>query len=168
MGVIIADWGEITLRYPEIDKLAAVSSSAVNTPGNVAVNKAAIISNAEAYVHGRLAQAFTVPFSSNNYTARDLAIDTVYVQNVLSRQIVQGKTVASSLEARIVSLIDGAMQMVDVNGTICAVAPGDPVWSNQMHYHPTFGLGDAVVTAVDSQELIDQNNARGWPTDEAL
>jgi hypothetical protein len=165
---IISSWGEITLRYPELDKLQAVSSSAVNTPGQVVANKAAIIANAEAYVQGRLAQSFTVPFSSNNFTAKNLVIDAVYVQNVLSRQALKGKTVATFLDEYIASLLNGAMQMVDVNGTVCATAGGDPVWSNQMNYHPTFGLGDLTVTAVDSQELIDQNNRRGSPVDEAI
>lgn len=167
MGVIINSWSEVLLRYPELDKLAAVSSSAVNTPTAIAANQAGLIAQAEAYIHGKLSTNFTTPFSSNNYTAKDLVIDAVYVQNILSRQAVKGKTVATYLDEKISALCTGRTQMVTIAGTIAQLATGDPTWSSTMNYQPTFGMENPVMWAVSSQMMIDENNARGNLTDEA-
>lgn len=59
------------------------------------------------------------------------------------------------------------------NTSSLAVTPrrlliSDPVYSNTSGYHPVFGMGDSIVLSVDSNQLIDENNARGSPVDEAL
>jgi hypothetical protein len=167
MGYVISSWTELTLRYPELNRISAVSSPAAVNSAAIADAQSAIIANAEAYIHSRLASGFSTPFSNTNYTAKDLVIDAAYVQNILSKQAVKGKTVNDSLELRITALLNGQSQMVDVAGTVVP-AVGDPAWSNTQDYHPTFGMGDSVVLAVDSQQLIDENNTRGWPIDEAL
>jgi len=166
--LIIGSWGEALLRYPELDKLSAVSSTATNTSSVIAANQAALVANAEAYVHGRLGSNFSVPFSSNNMTAKDLVIDTLYVQNIQSRQILKGKTLAAVVDEKIKALLLGATSMVDINGTILAAFAGDVAWSNTMNYHPVFGMGAPEVTAIDSQQLIDENTARGDPSQEAI
>lgn len=160
MGVILSNssWQEVTARYPELGKLPNATSPEVQNT---------LISYAEAYVHGKLSTNFSVPFSCNNFTARDLVIDALYMQNVQTRQPVKGKAMLSVLDDKINALVTGRMQMVDVNGTVCQLATGDPTWSNTMNYTPTFGMENPVMWAVNSQMMIDENNARGSVTDEA-
>lgn len=158
MGTIVTLWSEVVAVYPELGTL----KQAAGTEGQVAM-----IARAEAYVHGRMASNFTTPFSSNNYTAKDLVFDALYVQNVLSRQPIKGKTMTTFLDDKIKALLGGSMQMVDINGTLCHMATGDPVWSSTQNYHPTFGMGNEIVFAVSSDMLIDENATRNLPVDEA-
>ncbi len=65
MGQIIA-WKDATARYPELDKLPNVNAEQVQDR---------LVLYAEAAVHARLSSKYSVPFSSNNITARDLATD---------------------------------------------------------------------------------------------
>lgn len=161
MGVILpsSSWQDVTARYPELGKLPNATSPDVQST---------LIQYAEVYVHSRLSGSFSIPFSSNNYTARDLVIDAIYMQNVQTRQPAKGKALGSSLDDKIKALCDGKMQMVDVNGVVCQAATGDPAWSSTMNYHPTFGMGNEMVMAVSSSMLIDENDARDNPTEEAF
>lgn len=159
LGLIIQTFDEITARYPELAKLPTAASPEVQTR---------LVQYAEAHVHGRLAQAFSIPFSLNNLTAKDLVIDTVYVQNIRTKVPGKGKTLDAILEEKFVQLCNGQMNMVSVAGTIVQQPTGDPVYSNTSGYHPVFGMGDSIVLSVDSNQLINENNARGSPVDEAL
>lgn len=151
MGTVIA-WTDVIARYPELDKLQNATSPETQD---------ALIMYAEAMVHGRLSGAFSVPFSSSNITARDLCMDALYVQNMLSRQPEKAGAVSKALETRLTALLSGAAGMVDSTGTVTTTMVGDTVWSNTMDYHPVFGLSDETVLAVSSAELIAENYDRG-------
>ena len=159
MSLIVTSWSDVSAVYPEMDTLKnAVSPE----------QRAILLNRAEAYVHGRLAGSYTTPFSSNNQTAKNLVIDVLYYQNVKTKMPVKGKDMGATLEEQFKMLCAGSMQMVDVSGTVIATPTGDPMWSSTADYHPTFGMGDPMVMAVSSQMLIDEGNARGNLTDEAL
>lgn len=151
MGTVIA-WTDVTARYPELDKLQNATSPETQDT---------LIMYAEAAVHSRLASAFSVPFSSSNITARDICVDMLYVQNMLSRQPEKAEAVDKSLQTRFEALLNGSAGMVDSTGTTTTTMVGETVWSNTMDYHPTFGLSDATVLAVSSAALIDENYDRG-------
>jgi hypothetical protein len=159
MGKVITSWQDVTIVYPELATLKDATSPE---------RQASIIERAEAEVHGRLSVNFSTPFSSTNLTAKSLMIDMVYIQNVLSKQPVKGKTIKDYVDERIKALCNGTAQMVTVGGTIAQTASGDPVWSSTMMYHPTFGAGDERCMDVSSQMLIDENTARGDPSEEAV
>lgn len=159
LGLIIQTWDEVTARYPELGKLPAAASPEVQTR---------LVQYAEGMVHSRLAQNFSTPFSLNNLTAKDLVIDMLYVQNVRTKQMNKGKTMDAILEDKFKMLCNGEMNMVSVAGTIVQQATGDPVFSTTMHYHPVFGLSDSIMLAIDSAQLINENNARGDILDEAI
>ncbi len=152
-------WSEATARYPELAKLPAAASPDIQNN---------LIAQAEGFVHGSLASQFSIPFSNTNVTAKDLVIDALYVQNIQSRQVLKGKTLATVLADKITALKSGLMQMVTIAGTVAQVPTGDPVWSSTMNYPPTFGMGDLSMMAVSSDMLIDENAARGDPTVEAF
>jgi hypothetical protein len=151
MGLII-EWTDVLARYGELDKLPNGTSPEV---------QANLILNAEAVVHGRLASRYSVPFSSSNYTARDLCVDQLYVQTQTARQPEKAKAVADSLNARITALLSGAAQMIASDGTVASTMVGDTVWSSTADYHPVFGMGPIEHASVSSAQVYDEAVGRG-------
>lgn len=66
MGKYI-DWSDVTDRYPEIATLQGSDEFAEN-----------YVVYAEGLVEGLLADYYTLPFSNNNLTVKDLAIEAAY------------------------------------------------------------------------------------------
>lgn len=150
MSVIIT-WPDVIARYPEMDKLPSGTSPEI---------QANLILMAEASVHSRLASRYSVPFSSSNYTARDLTVDTLYVQNQLTRQPEKAKALQENLDARIAALLSGAASMVDSTGAATTMV-GDTIWSSTQNYPPVFGVSDIEASIVSSEQVYDENAARG-------
>lgn len=150
MGQIIA-WTDATARYPELDKLPNINAERVQDR---------LVLYAEAAVHARLSSKYSVPFSSNNITARDLATDELFVQNISARQPKVGKEVRDMLNKKYDMLLAGEMVMCTSSGDMISPT-GSPVWSSTEGYHPAFGMGDIGVMAVSSSQLIDEDEARG-------
>ncbi|MFA6213547.1 MAG: hypothetical protein WC714_29185 [Candidatus Obscuribacterales bacterium] len=153
MSVIIT-WPDVTARYAEMDKLPNGTSPEV---------QANLILMAEAAVHSRLASRYSVPFSSSNYTARDLTVDMLYVQTQLTRQPEKAKAVQDSIDARINALLSGAASMVDSAGAATTMV-GDTIWSSSENYPPVFGMGDIASSIVSSEQLVDEASSRGENT----
>ena len=151
MGSVIT-WIDITARYPEFDKLPSGTSPEIQDN---------LIAFAEASVHSRLAGSFGVPFSSNNYTARDLVVDTLFVQNMMSRQPEKAKAVQEYVGERIKAVLLGQAQMVTSAGSAAITMVGDTAWSSTMNYPPTFGVSDTELVHVSSSQLTAEAAARG-------
>lgn len=151
MGLIIV-WQNVTDRYAELEKLPNGTSPEVQNN---------LITFAEASVHSRLGGGFATPFGSDNLTAKDLCIDTLYVQNMLSRQPEKAKSVSDSIDARINMLLSGGASMVSSAGTVAVAATGDTVWSSSANYPPVFGMSDVEKAAVSTEQLLDEDAARG-------
>lgn len=148
---------DVTARYAELDKLQ-----------NWASQKTLMMATAESVIHSRLASRYTVPFSSNNLTARDLMVDQLYIQQMTTRKPDTVKLLSDLLEQRIAALLSGDTVMVTDSGDVAATATGNTAWSSTQDYHPTFGMGDPMSWEVSSSMLIAENAARGHPTDEAF
>lgn len=151
MGLIIG-WTDVSARYPELDKLPSGISAEVQDNH---------IAYAEAGVHSRLASRYSTPFSSSNYTARDLCVDMVYIQTQMSRQPEKANAVLESFNARIEALLSGAAAMLDSVGAVATTMVGDTIWSSTAEYHPTFGMGDIEKAEVSSAQLLDEAANRG-------
>lgn len=150
MGRYITWSGDVLARYPG---LATISDS-------YAAQDSAFVFYAESELDGRLAGWFATPFSGNNLTARDLAIDLTYLKAVQPNDEARTAPVRQRLEAAIADLIEGRATMVTDSGDALASA-GEPVYSTTMGYHPVFGMGGAEAFAVDSQQLLDEARERG-------
>lgn len=154
---VVCSWSHVLARYDELSKLPNVgSASAV-----ASATQTNLLNTAEAYVHGRLASRYTVPFSSNNLTAIDLIVDAVYVQNNMTRQPEKTKLLKEFLDERIKALIEGQSQMTDASGAVVATIGGDVIWSSTENYPPTFGMSDIEKAEVSSEQLYDEDVARG-------
>lgn len=149
---MIVTWQDVQNRYAEMDKLPNGTSPTV---------QAAIMTAAEASVTGRLAARFAVPLAAGNLTAIDLIVDTVYVQNMLTRQPEKTKLLKDSLDERIKALLGGTAQMVGSGGVVLATVVADTVWSSTENYPPTFGMSDDIKAEVSSERLYDEDATRG-------
>lgn len=145
-------WQDVTARYPELDKLQNGTSQEVRD---------GLIAMAEAGIHARLAAKYSVPFTSANYTAKDLAVDLLYIQTNMTRVPEKAAALKESLDERIAALLDGNAQMVTVAGTIAAATVDGTVWSDTMTYPPTFGMSDIEKSVVSSERLYDEDALRG-------
>ena len=114
------------------------------------------------YIDARLSRAFTVPFSSNNLTARDL---NIYAAQLL---FLQGRTSkqddAAELRGFLDKLIDalviknGSMSLSD-DTVLAATGAQFDVYSTTQDYTPVFNLLDPIEQQVDSDRLNDEADA---------
>lgn len=145
-------WEDITLRYPEVETFkgaAAVDSS--------------YIQFAEAVVDGMLGQHFTVPFSSNNLTAKDLSIDLTYARIIRKSDKEVSEMVVSGVNSMVTMLKNGTIGMVTTSGDLSYKSgDGDMVESTTQNYHSIFGVGDPKHSPIDSSQIVDEANERGF------
>lgn len=148
---MIITWNDVVNRYPEFNTLPSAQGVDVRNE---------LVAYAEAEVHSRLAARYTTPFSSNNYTARTLAVDTMYVQLQTTRQPEKAKALRELLDARYTALLDGTSSMIDSLGAVITMV-GDTVWSSTQDYPPVFGVGPIEYAIVSSEQVYDEANTRG-------
>jgi len=127
--------------------------------GSTEVGSAYIV-YAENELDGMLASTYTVPFSSNNLTAKDLSIDLAYLR--IGRFKDKGrKELKADVMERINMLKSGEMGMLTDAGEVLTSGGQVTAWSNTKDYHPVFGMGDTIHFDADSQQVIDEENDRG-------
>lgn len=143
---MLITWDDVITRYGDIAR-----------NGDAVAISSHYLLYAENELNSRLAPYYTTPFSSNNITAIDLAIDLAYYR--LARPSENALKVYEDAEMRIGRLIKGEEAMIDSSGeTLGYVA--DTIWSSTQDYHPTFGMGDIEYFAVSSQQVMDEEDAR--------
>lgn len=114
---------------------------------------------AEYKLDSLLGRCFTVPFSSNNITAKELAMDIAYADmGILSNK--DNAEFTKSIMARIDDIKSGVSPMVTTSSDTTFASGGDEAWSTTMDYHPTFGMANYMHLDVSSQQLIDENDER--------
>lgn len=145
----LIDWSDVNRRYPETLKIADATQA-----------DSSWVMYAVAELHARLASGFTVPFSSNNLTAKDLAIDLTFAKVYRYKDTEKAAAVTSHVAGQINMLLSGAMQMLTTSGEAIVTA-GGPVFSTTQDYHPTFGIGPIEYSAVSSAEIVSEQNERG-------
>ena len=109
-------------------------------------------------LEGLLGAYFSVPFSSNNLTAKDLTIDLAYLL-VLQRSREPGdhEALKGRISDRIAALSQGAEAMMTTSGEALTASPaGDTVWSNTGRYKTVFDLRGAERQGVDPERLEEE------------
>lgn len=144
------DWDDITLRHPSINNVGGASEIG-----------SAYIGYVEFEIDGMLASHFTVPFSNNNVTIKDLCIDRVYAKagNLKIKEV-------NMLNADIMATIDrlkmGSQVMMNTAGEAIFPSIGDTIFSTTEDYNPVFGMGPTEFFEVDSEQVYDEEQARGY------
>ena len=145
----IINWGDVTARYPE---LASIRDATQADSGYVQY--------AIAELHARLASFFTVPFSDNNLTAKDMAIDLTFAKLYRFKDPDKSAAVNSYVSGFIDALIEGRASMLTTSGDIID-SIGGAIYSTTQNYHPVFGMSNPRLWEVDSSQVIAEENARG-------
>lgn len=124
---------------------------------NPAVVDSHYIYYAENYIDELLGPYFTVPFSSDNVTAKDLALEYTYILSADLKFEDREKREAHWLK-RIDRLIDGKSGMQVTSATMYAV--NGTIYNSTENYHPVFGMGDPEDYFVDSSQVYDEYQDR--------
>lgn len=99
---------------------------------------------------------FTVPFSSNNWTARDLNIHFAYL-GILERTLNQedSEELRESIMSRVTDITSGGKAMLLDDGTTIQADKLnlDDAWSDTMDYKPTFDMRDAADQRIDPDRI---------------
>lgn len=116
---------------------------------------------AEAELDGRLGGYFTVPFSSNNVTAKDLSIDLSYAKIIIYADPKVYKSIMDQVDKRIDALISGDAYMLTTSqDQLESSAASDLAWSNTASYNSAFAMVDAEFLHIDSNQQAEAINAR--------
>jgi hypothetical protein len=142
------NWEDVVGRYSEAERFN----------GGSAIVNSFYVPYGETMVEGALAGYFTIPFSNNNLTIKDLAIDAVFIKMALLKaediQILK-----DSLEKRILSLRDGSMSMIAIDGTVIGQATM-AINSTTKDHVPVYDVGPVEGWEVGSDQLLDIEDAK--------
>lgn len=141
------EWDDVLNRYEALDSLADANMGS------------AYIAYGEALVEGALAPFYTVPFSDNNITVRDLAIDATFIKagRLRDEDVTE---IRSDFWSRIEMLRNGEMVMMTGSGSLLTKDNELGAWSNTRSYHTSFGLDDPINWHPSSSHLEDLEDAR--------
>lgn len=139
-------YSDLAARYADIDRISSADVDSYH------------IVFAENELDGMLSSRFTVPFSSNNLTAKDLSMDLAYLR-VGNFSIENRKILRDEVMARIERLKRGSEDMLLDDGTTLQTV-GETVWSNTQDYHPVFGMHDSKWLSISSEQLEDEEDER--------
>ena len=143
------EWDDVIDRY-----------QVINTLGGSDEISSAYIVYAEAMVDGLLSSKFTVPFSNNNMTVKDLAIDYTYWMSARFK-LEDAVAVYSSFFGTIAMLKKDQMAMIATDGTLITGAlKNSGIYSSTQSYHSAFGIDDPINWRVDSDQMADAQDAR--------
>jgi len=145
----LIDWSDITRRYPETAKLADATQA-----------DSSWVPFAIAELHARLAPGFTVPFSDNNMTAKDLAIDLTFAKVYRFKDIEKADAVMTYVGAQIDMLLGGTQKMITTSGDALA-SVGGTIYNTSDAYHPVHGMGPIEYAIVSSAQTIAEQDDRG-------
>ena len=142
------EWDDVTNRYKTVSDIADDSEL-----------QESYIQYAEAHVDAALAPSFSIPFSNNNATVKDLCIDLTFAKTQMFKDSEKAEKIMTHVNSVIGALKEGGMIMVVGSGETIA-ANGEPVYSSNQNYNPVFGKGDITNFRVDSSQLADEEFAR--------
>ena len=145
----LISWKNVNQVYPETVKRADATNA-----------DSSWVHYAVVELEGRLGQWFTVPFSSNNETAKDIAIDLAFARAYRFSQSEMVEGLRKQIDQRIKDLKNGVVGMVLSDGTIIQ-SVGGTVFSTTQDYTPVFGMSPIELSEVDSGQIYDEDVARG-------
>lgn len=146
----LINWQDVNQQYPETVKLTDATRA-----------DSWIIPNAIAELESRLAPGFTVPFSTNNITAKDLATAITFERLWRFKDEKKAKLVRDYVDSRIKDLLSGMADMMLSDGT-ALVTVGGTIYSTTDGYVPVFGMSPTEYSVVDSQQVYDEEADRGF------
>lgn len=111
-------------------------------------------------VNEELAGAFTVPFSSNNYTAKDLSIHFGYLGLLMrTRKQDDSPELREYLQSRVAAMVSSGTPMMTDSGDAIYASNNikNEFWSSRETHKPVFDMRDAEQERVDPDLITDLN-----------
>ncbi len=106
-------------------------------------------------VNEALGKCFTVPFSSNNQTAKELSIEYAYLGILQRTRAADSDEMLQLVNERVTNICSGNAPMVTTGGdAIFATGANESVWSNTKDFKPTFDMRRPERQRVDP-DLLD-------------
>lgn len=146
---MLINWNDVNIRYPETVKLADATQA-----------DSSWVPYAIRELEARLSTSYTVPFSINNMTAKDLAIDLTYAKVYRYKDNEKAESISKYVSDQIADLIGGKMSMITDTGEVILGSIG-VMYSTTENYHPVFGMSPTEYSIVSSQQIWDEEDARG-------
>lgn len=138
------EWDDVIDRYPTL-----------NTLGGADELSSAYIVYAEAFVDGMLADNFTIPFSNNNMTVKDLSIDYCYWRAGRFK-LDDAVAVGSAFFETIKMIKKGHLNMVDESGNLLGGEKNKGIFSSTQSYHSAFGMRPTEEQHIDEDNIEDE------------
>lgn len=142
-------WDDVVHRYGDFADFGGAVKAASH-----------YISAAEAMVDGMLGTHFSIPFSNNNATVRDLSIDLAFLRAARGLQKEERANIQGRVKDTVKALKMGTMVMVVGSGQVQR-ADVSAAWSSTEDHHPVFGPHEPLDWLVSSQQVIDELADRG-------
>lgn len=115
-------------------------------------------------VEGNLSRAFTVPFSDNHPTVKDLVIEAAWVRYNRMNEPKIGEKLNKQLKERFERIVNGEEQIITTSGDFLqrTFQDRDIPESTVEDYHPTHSMlgADHEYTRIDSSYIEDLENER--------
>ena len=140
------EWDDVAQRYPVIAE------------GNASDVLSGTMVYAEAMIESLLSKGFTIPFSSNNITVKDLCIDMTYARYWMTKKPEDASRMMGHIYSYCAQLVNGELSMMTDSGDLVNTDGSGlgAVYNPTKDYHPVFGMGDAEGSHVDSGQLYDE------------
>jgi len=148
-----ADYDECVARY-------AALATWGKTPTEVSSD---LIYYAEIELNGRLGSHFSVPFSADHPTVKDLTIDLAYYRAIRTTDPSKAKALHAAVLGRIDDIKKGKEYIYTGSGTIILPDGADQeIWSTTQDYHPVHGMLEAedAGSRIDPDRLDDESDER--------
>jgi len=142
------EWDDVVNRYPRVTDLQDADEIA-----------GTYIIYAEEEVESKLGAYFTVPFSSNNLTAKNLMIDLSYGKMLSFKDSKKSKSIVDMVNSRVSDLISGKQVMMTTGGDVIDIVR-DSGWSNTESYTPSFDMNDPENQWTDEDQQEEEYDAR--------
>ncbi len=110
-------------------------------------------------VNEQLGQCFEIPFSSNNFTAKQLSIQMGWLGFLETRTSKQddSQELATRLAQVVTDICSGNSPMITTSGEgLFATGSKFEAFSTTMNYTPTFNMLDEIIQRVDPDRLQDE------------
>ena len=146
----LIDYSDVTGAYRSIEQ-SGFTAEEVNSFH---------IPYAQAEITGRLAVKFTAPFSSNNFTVKDLVTQLTYSRIApLSEE--ERREVVNGINERIDRMLAGDELMLTTSGEVITKSAGSSkIWSNTENFPAPFSMDDPINWEVSSGEIYDERSIR--------
>lgn len=147
-------YSEFTARYPSLK---------VSSQDNIEDD---LLYYAEIELNGRFASHFSVPFSANHPTVKDLTMDLAYYRQIRLKDPEKAEKIRKSVIGRIEDIKAGKEFIYTGSGTLDfdgSNTEGIQIWSTVDDYHPVHSMLDPEdpLTEISSQQLYDEAEERG-------